>query len=122
MTAISMEQPHAETHQSAPADGLEMTVFDREHRNRLQSRICALPEELVLEIMSCMRLTELYLTRQVSHLFFRLSGAIPFRELRFPKESDSASNFYNRYRYNDNRHVLSHSQPVFNATQPMRFF
>ncbi|KAF0327921.1 hypothetical protein GQ607_004752 [Colletotrichum asianum] len=85
MTAISMEQPHAENHQSAPANGLVMAVFDREHRNRVQSRLCALPEELVLDIMSSMRLTELYLTAKCPISFSGSLGQSLFENSAFPK-------------------------------------
>lgn len=112
MATISREQTYAENHPSTPSTGLMMTVFHREQQNRLQSRLCALPEELVLEIMFNMRLAELYLTRQVSHLFFRLCRTMRFRELNFSKETDSRTNYDNRY------HYLAHDNRYFTQFHP----
>lgn len=108
MATISRELTYAENPSSTPATGLMMTVLNREQQNRLQSRLCALPEELVLRIMFHMRLAELYLTRQVSHLFFRLCRTMRFRELNFSKETDSRTNYDNRYHYlgHDNRYFI----------------
>ncbi|KAK2760439.1 hypothetical protein CKAH01_16533 [Colletotrichum kahawae] len=67
MTTTSMEEP-----------SLTTAVLDREHQNRVQSRLCALPEEVIVEIMYQMREADLYFIRHVSHLFFGL-----FRGKRF---------------------------------------
>ncbi|KAH0443091.1 hypothetical protein CcaCcLH18_01204 [Colletotrichum camelliae] len=73
MTTTSMEDPSVTT-----------AVLDREHHNRVQSRLCALPEEVIMDIMYQMREADLYFMRQVSHLFFRL-----FREKRFRRFRDN---------------------------------
>lgn len=57
-------------------------VLDREHQNRVQSRLCALPEEVIVEIMYQMREADLYFMRYVSHLFFKLFGEKRFRIFR----------------------------------------
>ncbi|KAL3303645.1 hypothetical protein RB213_001018 [Colletotrichum asianum] len=45
-------------------------VLDREHQNRVQSRLCALPEEVIADIMYQMREADLYFIRHVSHVVF----------------------------------------------------
>ncbi|CAI0650695.1 unnamed protein product [Colletotrichum noveboracense] len=67
---------------STKESSLMTAVLDREHENRVQSRLCALPEEVIADIMYQMREADLYFIRHVSHLFFRLFGEKRFSKFR----------------------------------------